>query len=210
MAPAIDIASLAISRASRVVCRASALAAASAYAPPDPIAMIPSSGSMRSPLPESRYVDLRVHHDQHRFQTPQDAVGPPVLGQLHDRPLEVAAVLFELGFEAREQRERVGRRAGKAGENPVVVELPDLPGRLLDDGVAERDLAIARHHRPGAVANRQDRRCLKHQKADRIKGRRAGPRRPERPVWRTGLCPIRDNSVAESLYNETIPARIRR
>ena len=58
--------------------------------------MIPSSGSMRSPLPESRYVDLRVHHHQHRFETPQDAVGAPVLDQLDHRPLEVAAVLFEL------------------------------------------------------------------------------------------------------------------
>src|SRR3990172_5393190 len=49
----IFIASSTISRALISVCPASALAAASAYDPPDPIAIIPSSGSIISPVPES-------------------------------------------------------------------------------------------------------------------------------------------------------------
>ena len=90
--------------------------------------MIPSSGSIRSPLPDSRYVDLRVHDDEHGFEAAQHAVGAPVLRELDGRALEVAAVLLQLGLEAREQREGVGGRAGEAGEDAVVVEPPDLAG----------------------------------------------------------------------------------
>jgi hypothetical protein len=54
IAAAIPMASAAIWWASSGVWRASAFAAAMAYAPPDPIAMMPSSGSIRSPLPDSR------------------------------------------------------------------------------------------------------------------------------------------------------------
>ena len=67
-----------------------------------------------------------VEHDQHRLEPAQDAIGAPVLRQLDGRALEVAAVLLELGFEAREERERVGGRPGEPGEDPVVVEAPDL------------------------------------------------------------------------------------
>ena len=59
MSAAIFIASSAIWRASSGLCRASARAAAIANGPPDPTATIPSSGSIRSPVPESRNVDLR-------------------------------------------------------------------------------------------------------------------------------------------------------
>ena len=55
-------------------CWASARAAASAYGPPDPIATIPSSGSMRSPVPDSRNVELAVEHDQHRLEAAQHAI----------------------------------------------------------------------------------------------------------------------------------------
>ena len=116
---------------SSVVCCASAFAAASAYAPPDPIPMMPSSGSIRSPVPESRNVDLIVHDDQHRLEPAQHAVGAPVLGQLDRRALEVAAILLQLRLEPREQRERVGRRAGEAGQDLVVVEPADLAGACL-------------------------------------------------------------------------------
>ena len=97
---AISMAWAAIVRASSDVCRASALAAASAYAPPDPIAMIPSSGSMRSPVPDKKERHAGVHDDQHGLEPAQQAIGPPVLRELDRRAFEVAAVLFELGLEA--------------------------------------------------------------------------------------------------------------
>ena len=150
------------SRRRASVCLASAFAAASAYAPPDPIAMIPSSGSIRSPVPERRYVALRVHDDQHRLEPAQHPVGPPVLGQLDGGALEVAAVLLQLRLEAREEREGVGRRAGEAGQDLVVVQPADLLRALLDDGVAEGDLAVAGHDRLAAVPDRQNCCGVKH------------------------------------------------
>ena len=99
---------------------------------------------------------MLVEHDQHRFETPQRAIGAPVLGQLDGRALEVAAILLELGFEAREQRKRIGRRAGKAGEDVVVIEAPDLAGALLDDGIAERHLTVAGQHGAIVPAHRED------------------------------------------------------
>ena len=117
---------------------------------------------MRSPVPDSRNVDVLVEHDQHRLEPPQDAIAAPVLGQLDGRPLEIAAILLELRLEAREQRERVGGRAGEAGENPVVVEPPDLPRALLDDGLAEGHLAVAGQHGAVAVADGKNCRAVKH------------------------------------------------
>ena len=76
-------------------------------------------------------------------------------------------------FEPREQRERVGRRAGEPGEDAVVVEPPDLLRALLDDGLAEGHLAVAGQHRAVAVPDRQDRRAVKHRFSDCI-GRGSG------------------------------------
>ena len=52
ISPAMCIARLTISVASSCVLSTSARAAASAYEPPDPIARMPSSGSISSPVPE--------------------------------------------------------------------------------------------------------------------------------------------------------------
>ena len=103
-----------------------------------------------------------VEHDQHRFEAPQDAIGPPVLGQLDRRALEVAAILLELRFEAREQSERIGRRPGEAGEDAVVVEPADFAARLLDDRLPECDLSVTGHHRAVRVPDRKNRRTVKH------------------------------------------------
>src|SRR5215207_7458540 len=85
---------------------------------------------------------LSVGDDHHCFETPEQPVRSPVARQLHGRPLEIAAVLFELRFKAREQRKRIGGRPGEAGEDALVVEATDLAGAVFHDGVAERDLAV--------------------------------------------------------------------
>ena len=51
------MASVAITLAARSVLRASDFAAATAYAPPEPIPTMPSSGSITSPVPDKRKVD---------------------------------------------------------------------------------------------------------------------------------------------------------
>jgi hypothetical protein len=63
-----------------------------------------------------------------------------------------AGVLLQLGLEALEQGEGVGRGAGKAGQHLVMVELADLARAGLDDGVAQGDLAVAAQgHLPAPV-----------------------------------------------------------
>ena len=52
-------------------------------------------------------------------------------------------VLLELGFEAAEEGEGVGGGAGESGEDFVVVQAADFFGGVFDDGLAERDLAVA-------------------------------------------------------------------
>jgi hypothetical protein len=89
---------------------------------------------------------LHVHHEQHRFEAAQDPVGAPVLHELDSRPFEIPSMLFELGFETGEQRKGICGRAGEAGQDPAVVQLPDLPGAVLHNSVAEADLAVAGHH----------------------------------------------------------------
>ena len=117
---------------------------------------------MRSPVPESRNVRLAIGDDEHRLEPAQQAIGAPVAGQFHRGAFEVAAILFELGLEAREQREGVGGGAGEPGQNLVVVEPPNLAGALLEDGIAERDLPVPGEHRPPLVPHGEDRRRVNH------------------------------------------------
>ena len=73
----------------------------------------------------------------------------------------MSLVLLELGLEALEQRERVGGRAGEAGEHLVVVEPADLARRRLDHDVAERDLAVAAERHGAVAAHGKDGRAVK-------------------------------------------------
>ena len=100
---------------------------------------------------------LAVHHDEHRLEPAQGAIGAPVLRELDGRALELSAVLFELRFEPGEEREGIGGRTGEPGDNSVVIELPDLARVVLHHGLAERDLAIAGHH--GAIVEPQGENC---------------------------------------------------
>ncbi len=181
ISPAIAIAFSAIARASRSVLFASALAAASAYGPPDPIATIPSSGSMRSPLPGKQESRGLVEDDQHRFQAAQDAIRAPILGELHGGSFQVAAILFQLGLEAGEQRKGVGRRAGKAGQDAFVVQTTDLLRAVLDHCLAEGHLSVSGQHGAVAMSDRKDCCAVKHRFSDCI-GLRIGVSR-KRDVW---------------------------
>ena len=110
---------------------------------------------------------MRVHDDQHRFEPPEHPIGAPVLRELDRGSLEVTAILFELGFEARKERKRIGGRSGKPRENPVVVEAANLPRALFDDGVAEGDLPVAGHYGMIAVAHGQHCCRVKHHQEGR-------------------------------------------
>ena len=85
----------------------------------------------------------RVGHREHRLQPAQDAVGAPVLCQFHRSALKLTLMFVELRFEALEQRECVGGRAGETCEHSIAVKPAHLAGCCLDDDVAKRHLAIA-------------------------------------------------------------------
>ena len=124
-------------------CSTSARAAASAYEPPEPIARMPSSGSISSPVPEMMKPCSRVGDDEQRLEPAQDAIAAPVLGQLHRRAGQVARIALELLLELLEQRDRVGGGAGETGEELAAAERPDLLRVRLHDRLADGDLAVA-------------------------------------------------------------------
>ena len=86
---------------------------------------------------------LLVGDDHHGFQPAQVAVGAPVLGELNRRARELAGILLELGLQPLEQGEGVGGGAGKAADHVAFAELAHLFGISLDNGLADRDLAVA-------------------------------------------------------------------
>jgi hypothetical protein len=65
-------------------------------------------------------------------------------------------VLLQLGLEALEQGEGVGRGTREAGEDAVLVQAPDLARGGLDDDVAEGHLAVAAHGDAFAAAHGED------------------------------------------------------
>ena len=132
----------------------SARAAASANAPPEPMAATSYSGSMTSPVPEM------MSDEQQRLETAQHAVGAPVLGQFDRGPGEMAVMLLELALEALEERERVRRATGETGNDAVVVETPHLARVGLHDGVAERHLAVTAERDPVLAPYRENGRAV--------------------------------------------------
>src|SRR5262245_34169492 len=99
---------------------------------------------------------LAVGDGEHRLEPPQDAIGPPVFCKLHRRSHQVALMLFELGLEALEQGEGVGRPAGEARKDAIVVEAPDLARTCLDDDVPERDLPVSSESDLPITTDRED------------------------------------------------------
>ena len=66
---------------------------------------------------------------------------------------ELAGILLELGFQPLEQGEGVGGGAGKAADHVALAEAAHLLGVGLDDGLADRDLAVAADHDAAALAD---------------------------------------------------------
>src|SRR5215469_14785957 len=83
----------------------------------------------------------------------QKLVGAPFLRQFDSGAAEVAVILVELALESAEKRESVSGRAGKSGENFVLIETANLLRAMLDDRVAKRDLPIAGHDNFVVAAN---------------------------------------------------------
>src|SRR6185437_102388 len=104
--------------------------------------------------------DLLVGHRHHRFQSPQIAVGAPILGELDAGTRELARMLLELRLEPLEEGQRVGGGAGEAGHHRAVAQPAQLPGVRFDDGLAHRYLAVPGDHHPAILSDAEDGRTV--------------------------------------------------
>src|SRR6202035_4137071 len=91
---------------------------------------------------------LLVGDDHHGFEAPQITVGAPILGKLDRGAGELGGILLELAPQPLEQGESVAGGPGKAADHLALAEPAHFLGIGLDDGLADRDLAVAadRHH----------------------------------------------------------------
>ena len=177
------------------VLRSRASAAACAYGPPLPIAAMPSSGSITSPVPRQHEQMFGVADDQQRLQPPQRAVLAPVLGQLDGGAPQVL-VLAELRLELLEQRDAVGGRAGEAGHHLAARDFADLARAVLDDRLVERHLTVAGNRELAVAPHRQNRRgsnatLVPVSTRERSRQTRQWPRARARPSSRRAFLPTR-------------------
>ena len=154
---AISIAERAISRAPSSVCFDKARAAAVAYGAPDPMAAMPSSGSITSPSPEISRTDPDLGNQELSFEPPQIPVGSPFLGQLNSGSAHVAVPRLELPIELLDQCQGIGDRSGKSGDHRAVLQGADLARTMLHDDLAKGHLPITRHRHAILALNGDDR-----------------------------------------------------
>src|SRR5204863_9535499 len=69
---------------------------------------------------------------------------------------QLSRILLELALQPLEQGEGVGGRAGKAADDVALAEPADLFGIGFDDGLADRDLAVAADHHLATLADGQN------------------------------------------------------
>ncbi len=65
--------------------------------------------------------------------------------------------MLQLGLQAFQKRKGVGGGPGKAGDDMALAQAAHLARIALDDGLAQRNLAVARDHHLGALADGEDR-----------------------------------------------------
>ena len=118
---------------------------------------MPSSGSITSPLPDTRNVDFVSATISRCFQVPQRAVLAPFLREF-DRCLRQIPLMFlELSFKALEKGKRVRGRSGKARQNLVAEQPARLSRRVFHHVFAHGDLSIGGDHNFIVAAHAQNR-----------------------------------------------------
>jgi hypothetical protein len=92
--------------------------------------------------------------------SPKITVGAPILGEFDGGARQLAGILLKLGFEPLEQRERIGGGAGKTADDRAAAKTAHFLGVRLNDGLADRDLAVAADRDQSALADRQNGRAV--------------------------------------------------
>ncbi len=97
-----------------------------------------------------------VGYKEESFEVAEHAVGAPFFGEFDDAAGQIAAVLFELAFEAGEEGKGVGGGAGEPGDDFVVVEAAEFFGAAFEDFTAHGDLAVTGEYDFTVAAHAQD------------------------------------------------------
>src|ERR1700686_4791859 len=89
---------------------------------------------------------ILVRNEKQSFQVAQEFVGAPIFGEFDGGAPDVAVILLQFRLEAAEESKSVGRRAGKSGKDFVLIETANLLRPVLDNGLAQRNLAVSCHN----------------------------------------------------------------
>src|SRR5262249_1324189 len=100
--------------------------------------------------------DIGISDNHHGFKKAQVSIRPPILRKLDRRTGELPRILLEFGFQPLKKSEGVGRGAGESADHVALAEPADLLGVGFDNGLADRDLAVATNDNATGLANGED------------------------------------------------------
>lgn len=111
-------------------------------------------------------VDAFVIGDKEEgFESSEIFVGAPFFSEFDGGAGEVSVKVFESAFEFFLEGEGVSGGASKTADDFVVVDTSDFASGVLDDGVLEGDLAVARDGGLAVFFDGNDGRSMKHNDA---------------------------------------------
>ena len=100
-----------------------------------------------------RRLQLDEHHG---FKPAQVTVGTPVLSEFDRGAGELTGILLKFALQPFEKREGVGGGASEAADDVTLTKPAHLLGVGLDDGLADRHLAVATDDDATALADGED------------------------------------------------------
>src|SRR5450759_3888069 len=99
---------------------------------------------------------LPIGYGKQGVETPQHAITPPILRQLHRGALQVSGIALKLLLELLEQGESIRRGARETSEQLAIVKTPDLLRVRLHHGLSNGDLSVASECDLTVTAHRKD------------------------------------------------------
>lgn len=106
-----------------------------------------------------------IGHKEEGFESSEIFVGAPFFGEFDGSAGKAAVKVFESAFKFFLEGEGVSGGASKTADDLVVVDTSDFASGMLDDGVLEGDLAVARDGGLTVFFDGNDGRSMKHNDA---------------------------------------------
>src|SRR5512139_3159287 len=97
---------------------------------------------------------LRVCDNEQSLQSPENPIRSPIFSQFHVCPEQISTVLVQLLLKLRKKSEGICGSSCKTRQNFIMVNLTNLPGGMLHDGMFKRHLTISCHDHLPFMSNR--------------------------------------------------------